>query len=156
MSLSGVCRCGFLQYMVEAELAPVFPCHCGFCRHVHGASFTTAGFLSSSAFAWRSSSGEPSRYVTPVGHHRHFCGRCTLPIYNLAPGIGLAGVIVPRLVEPHGVLPWAHVNTESKAPWSELRDTLPQFPAWPSREEIIGLARTHAATLPPELGIRVA
>ena len=151
MSLSGRCRCGFLQYAVDAELAPIFHCHCAFCRHVHGASFTTVGFFSAHAFAWRPSSGEPSKYVTPLGNHRHFCGRCATPIYNLAPAIGLGGVIVPSLIEPSEVLPWAHVNTESRAPWFEIRDALPQFQAWPSPEELVDLARGHGATLPPEL-----
>jgi len=152
MSLAGGCRCGLLRYSVEAELAPVFHCHCGFCRHVHGASFTTVGFFSANAFEWSSSAGEASRFVTPFGHHRHFCGRCATPIYNLAPGIGLACVIVPSLDEPSRAMPWAHVNTESKAPWLEIRDCLPRFEAWPSAEELAGLASEHAARLPEELG----
>jgi ADP-ribosyl-[dinitrogen reductase] hydrolase len=156
MSLSGGCRCGFLQYRVEAELAPVVHCHCGFCRHVHGASFTTVGFLSARAFAWLPSSGEPSKFVTPLGNHRHFCGRCASPLYNLAPGVGLACVIVPSLAEPSRAMPWAHVNTESMAPWLEIRDRLPRFPAWPSAEELARLAREHGATLPEELGRVVA
>lgn len=152
MPLSGGCRCGFLRYSVAADLAPVVHCHCGFCRHVHGASFTTVGFCSASAFAWDSPSGEPSRFVTPLGNHRHFCGRCASPVYNLAPGIGLACVIVLSLDEPSRAMPWAHVNTESKAPWLEIRDRLPQFEAWPSPEELVGLAHEHGATLPGELG----
>ena len=152
MSLSGGCRCGFLQYSIEAELAPVFHCHCGFCRHVHGASFTTAGFFSANAFRWLPNSGEPSRFVTPFGNHRHFCGRCATPIYNLAPGIGLACVIVLSLTEPSRILPWAHVNTESRAPWLEIQDRLPRFQAWPSAEELVDLARARGARLPEELG----
>lgn len=152
MALSGGCRCGFLAYDVDAALAPVVHCHCGFCRHLHGASFTTIGFFSASAFTWRPSSGEPSRFVTPAGNHRHFCGRCATPIYNLAPSIGLACVIVPSLDEPALAMPWAHVNTASKAPWFEIRDDLPRFRAWPSLAELDRLASEHGATLPKELG----
>ena len=152
MAHSGACRCGHLQYTIDSVLAPVVHCHCGFCRHLHGASFTTAGFFSAGAFAWRRSSGEPSRFVTPLGNHRHFCGRCATPIYNLAPSIGLACVIVPSLDEPARAMPWAHVNTESKAPWIEIRDDLPQFRAWPSHEELVLLARERGAALPKEIG----
>lgn len=152
MSVSGGCLCGFLRYEVAAELAPVFHCHCGFCRHVHGASFTTVGFLSATRFTWLSSSGEPSMFVTPLGNHRHFCGRCASPIYNLAPSVGLACVIVPSLAEPSRAMPWAHVNTESKAPWFEIRDGLPQFAAWPSPNELAELAARHGVPLPSELG----
>jgi ADP-ribosyl-[dinitrogen reductase] hydrolase len=151
MSLAGGCLCGLLQYSVEAELAPVFHCHCGFCRHVHGASFTTVGFLSASAFKWLPSSGEPSMFVTPLGNHRHFCARCASPIYNSAPGVDLACVIVPSLVEPSRAMPWAHVNAESRAPWFEIQDRLPQFEAWPSPEDLAHLASKHGATLPKEL-----
>lgn len=156
MALDGACRCGFLQYRVDAELAPVFHCHCGFCRHVHGASFTTVGFFSASAFAWRPSSGQPSTFVTPLGNHRHFCGRCASPIYNLAPGVGLACVIVLSLAEPSRAMPWAHVDTESRAPWLEIGDSLPRFEGWPSPDELVGLAREHGARLPTELGVPTA
>jgi len=109
------------------------------------------GFMAASAFAWRPTSGEPSIFVTPVGNHRHFCGRCATPIYNLAPGIGLACVIVPSLADPSLAMPWAHVNTESMAPWLEIRDELPRFQAWPSPEQLAALAREHGAALPEQL-----
>lgn len=153
MILTGGCRCGLLEYGVKTQLAPVFHCHCGFCRHVHGASFVTIGFISARSFVWLSSSDRPSVYVTPAGHHRHFCRQCASPIYNLAPGIGLACILVMSLSEPAKAKPWAHVNTESKAPWFEIQDSLPQFKAWPTQEELSMLARDNAATLPNELVI---
>jgi hypothetical protein len=88
-----------------------------------------------------------------VGNHRHFCPRCATPIYNSAPGAGLACVLVPSLGQVASVEPWAHVNTESKAPWLEIRDALPRFDAWPSQAELARLAEQHGATLPPELVI---
>ena len=151
MALTGGCRCGLLQYSVATELAPVFHCHCSFCRHIHGASFTTIGFISASSLAWQPLSGAPSVFVTPAGNHRHFCGRCASPIYNLAPGIGLACVVLLSLAKPSQAMPWAHVNIESKAPWLTIHDSLPRFKAWPSQKELSALARQHGAVLPREL-----
>ena len=151
--LSGGCRCGHLKYNVETILAPVFHCHCGFCRHVHGASFATIGFISARSLSWHRSSGKPSVFVTPAGNHRHFCSRCASPIYNLAPSIGLACVIVPSLDIPSDAMPWAHVNTESKAPWFETSGSLPIFSSWPTQVELASLARQHWAAVPRELVI---
>jgi hypothetical protein len=39
--------------------------------------------------------------------------------------------------------PWAHVNTESKAPWLEIGDTIPQFATFPSAAELEVLVRRN-------------
>jgi hypothetical protein len=148
---NGECRCGYLQYTVTEELAPVFNCHCQFCRRIHGASFTTVGYLSAAAFAWLSGTGEASCFVTPVGHHRYFCGRCSSPIYNLAPAIGLACVVVGSLSQGAQPAPWAHINTESKDPNFEIPGGLPLFSSWPEPSELLDLARAHGARLPREM-----
>jgi hypothetical protein len=92
--------------------------------------------------SWLSSSAEPARFTTPLGNIRHFCGACATPLWNCTPDRSLAAVVVASLAEAHQPPPWMHVNTESKAPWFAILDALPQFSAWPSRDE---LARLLAA-----------
>jgi len=147
----GACSCGSLRFTVAGELAPVVHCHCRFCRRAHGAAFTTIGFFSASRFSWDASAATPARYVTPAGNHRYFCSRCATPIYNHAPSIGLACVVVASLSEDDQPAPWAHVNTESGSAHFEISDGLPSFSAWPDSGQLIELARRHDATLPPEL-----
>jgi hypothetical protein len=42
-----------------------------------------------------------------------------------------------------------HVNTESKARWFTIHDDLPQFSAWPTREELDRLLAAHPGTWNP-------
>ena len=147
----GTCLCGHLRYTVVGELAPVFNCHCHFCRRVHGAAFTTLGYVSSTAIRWHASSGEPSSYRTTTGNDRCFCGRCSTLVYNHAPAIGLACVVVGSLAEDAQPPAWAHINTESKSGHFKISDGLPSFLAWPEPRALRQLARSHAATLPPEM-----
>ncbi len=151
MIRTGSCRCGHLEYQLVGEFAPVVNCHCSFCRRVHGAAFTTVAFLPATGFSWLSSPGRSSTYTTPAGNVRHFCGRCASPVCNLRPGVDVACVVVASLLEEHQLPPWAHVNTESKAPWYKIADGLPQFREWPTPDELRELAREHGSTLPPEL-----
>ncbi len=141
--LTGGCRCGRLRYEVSGDLGPVFNCHCRFCRQVHGAAFTTIALIPRAAFRWSESSAEPSRFVTPLGSVRHFCGDCASPVCNHAREPELLGLVVSSLDEELDTRPWAHLNTESKAPWYEITDDLPQYKTGPDPAEMQRLARLN-------------
>jgi hypothetical protein len=149
VEFTGGCRCGHLQYRLVGPLGPVANCHCVFCRRVHGAAFTTVAFVPPDAFAWLGPPEAASRYQTPLGAVRHFCGRCASPIFNFSPVLELGAVVTQSL---HGAqpAPWVHVNVESKVPWLALADGLPQFPAWPSPAELRELLRAHPGAWVPE------
>ena len=149
--LTGRCLCGELAYAASGDLAPVLNCHCSFCRRVHGAAFTTVAFLPVSALDRPGSSAEPARFTTPAGNIRHFCPRCSTPVYNTRPGVDIACLVVSSLAEESQPSPWFHANTESKAPWFEIRDDLPRFEAWPSPREVRELARARNLRIPDQL-----
>jgi len=139
---TGGCRCGRLRYRFAGPFGPVANCHCGFCRRVHGAAFTTVAFVDPHGFSWSSPPEAVSRFETPLGAVRHFCGRCASPIFNFSPVLDL-GALITQSLDGVQLVPWAHVNTESKAPWLVIGDALPQFPTWPSPEELRGLLDAH-------------
>ena len=149
MPLVGSCLCGALRYEVAGPLGPVANCHCAFCRRVHGAAFTTVAFVPGRAVAWLSSQDHVSRFTTPLGNTRHFCGACATPLWNCTPDLTLAAVVVGSLAPEHQPAPWMHVNTESKAPWLTIHDELPRFPAWPDREELDRLLALHPGAWNP-------
>ena len=148
---TGRCLCGDLAYAASGDLAPVINCHCGFCRRVHGAPFTTVAFLPASSLAQLPSSGEPSHFTTPLGNLRHFCRHCSTPVYNTRPGIDVACLVVSSLEEEFQPSPWFHVNTESKASWFEIGDGLPRYETWPSSREVQDFARDRGLEIPPQL-----
>jgi hypothetical protein len=148
---TGRCLCGDVQYAASGVLAPVIHCHCGFCRRVHGAPFTTTAFLPASALALLPPSREPVYFTTAAGNLRHFCARCSAPLYSTAPETDVASVIVSSLDEAFQPSPWFHVNLESKAPWYEIGDDLPRFQAWPSPRQVREFAKQRNVEIPSQL-----
>lgn len=151
---TGTCRCTALQYSFDHDhgFGPVVSCHCAFCRRVHGAAFTTVAFVPRASITWTRGEGSASVYVTPHGNRRHFCGHCASPLFNVAAAGELAAVVVGSLQDAEQPAPWAHVNTESKAPWHRISDGLPAFPGWPAAAELRALAdEHHCAWLPDQL-----
>ena len=134
------------RYELEAEIGPVFNCHCQFCRKVHGAAFTTVAFVPRSAFRWVSESPDVAEWRTPGGSVRHFCAVCASPLCNHPREEDLLCLVVASLDDPSVASPWVHLNTESKTPWFEIADDLPQFETGPTPEEWVALAREHRAT----------
>ncbi len=149
MTLRGHCYCRNVDYELEEPLGPVVSCHCGFCRRIHGAAFTTVALIPTSAIRLSQASVAPSKFTTPLGNVRHFCGRCASPLWNQSPADGLAVVIVSSLREDSQPAPWAHVNVESKAAWFPIEDALPRFSAWPQAEELEQLIRLHPGSWRP-------
>jgi len=149
MLIAGNCLCGILRYEVTGSLGPVANCHCAFCRRVHGCAFTTVALVASTAISWLPSSSEPSRFTTPLGNIRHFCGRCASPLWNQTPGSGLAAVVVSSLADGDQPSPWMHVNLESKAPWFTIRDELPRFVGWPARDVLEQMIHQHPGSWRP-------
>jgi hypothetical protein len=143
---TGGCRCGLVRYELTAELGPVFHCHCRFCRQIHGAAFTTIALVPRSALRWAPGSAEAATYETPLGSVRHFCGVCTSPICNHPLEPDLLCLVVTSLDDDSHVEPWAHFNTEAKAPWFAIQDALPQFATGPTPAEWAVLARSRSAT----------
>jgi hypothetical protein len=139
---TGGCRCGHLRYRITGPFGPVANCHCVFCRRVHGAAFTTVTFVAPESFVWLTPAENASRFTTPLGAIRHFCGRCASPIFNLSPVLGIGGLVTNSL-DGEQPAPWGHVNVESKLPWLVIADGLPQFLTFPSPEQLRELLRMH-------------
>ncbi len=140
-AIHGACYCGDLQYELHAPLGLTANCHCGFCRRIHGAPFTTVTFIKVTAFEWKA--GTPSVFETPMGNLRKFCPRCASPVCNF-PGQGeFASLIVASLAQEFQQEAWFHVNTESKLSWTRLDDGLPVFEGWPEPAQIQEIARAH-------------
>ena len=148
MEATGGCRCGHLRYRLTGPFGPVANCHCAFCRRVHGAAFTTVTFVAPESFAWLTPPEAASRYVTPLGAVRHFCGRCAAPIFNFSPELEV-GAVVTQSLDGAQPAPWVHVNVESMLPWLILGDTLPRFPGWPSPEQLRALLDAHPGAWVP-------
>jgi len=127
---TGQCYCGQIRFEVEA-IGPLVNCHCRFCRRVHGAAFVTAGIVATDALHFTAGEELVRRFPSEEGS-RFFCSNCGSRLFNRpASNEGITMLLVSTLdAEPAGA-PVMHVNVESKAPWYEIRDDLPQYPGLP-------------------------
>jgi hypothetical protein len=130
--LTGRCLCEAVRYEIRGELGPIMNCHCSKCRRWHGAAFRTRATINFSQFGWLSGEDKLAHYHSSEFVVKHFCKVCgsnLISTYENEPdkiGIPLGG-----LDQAPSNRPEAHFWVDSKAPWYEISDSLPQYATWP-------------------------
>lgn len=147
---SGQCLCGAVKYEVDGPFASMTHCHCSMCRKHHGAPFATYVSAPLAGFRWVSGQDSINKYTTESGGVRSFCSTCgsVTPIFMEGHGI----VLIPagNLDGELGIKPERHIFTGSKAPWYEIRDSLPQFEEYPPE---FGMKGVERPTVPAQPGV---
>ena len=115
-TLTGKCLCGAIAYEINGELGPIVNCHCSKCRRWHGAAFRTRATVKSKDFKWVKGEDNLSKYHSSKNVIKTFCKTCgssLISMYEDKPDyIGLPIV-------------------DSKSPWYEITDNLPQYEELP-------------------------
>jgi hypothetical protein len=136
--LSGRCLCEGIAYEISGELGPIFNCHCAKCRRWHGAAFRTRATIHTKQFKWTKGEELLSRYYSSELVVKHFCSVCgsnLISTYDNAPtkiGLPLGGLEEAPHNQPEG-----HIFVDSKSPWFEITDDLPQYAEWPGSEATV-------------------
>jgi len=123
------CLCGAITWELDGPFEWMSHCHCSRCRKAHGSAFAT--YVGGPAAGFRLRGGEHvARWESSPGFFRCFCERCGAVVPGAASG---RQIFVPagNLAGDPGIRPRAHIFVASKAPWYEIRDTLPQFDTYP-------------------------
>jgi hypothetical protein len=130
----GSCLCGAVAYEFTGTPLRMMNCHCSRCRRGRSAAHTTNLFVPLDGFRWLR--GEPlvAAYKVPDAARFAvaFCTRCGGKVPRVAPEANWAVVPAGTLDTDPGMRPQAHIFVGSKAPWFEITDDLPQYPAAPS------------------------
>jgi hypothetical protein len=128
---TGRCYCSAIQFEI-ASLGPLVNCHCRSCRRVHGAAFITVALVATRDLHFAAGEDRVRRFASGEGS-RFFCGECGGRLFNRpASSEEITMLLVSTLdVEPAGP-PVMHIHVESKAPWFEIHDDIPQFPGLPA------------------------
>jgi hypothetical protein len=123
----GSCLCKGIQYEIDGPLGRVVNCRCSMCLKATGAAFRTRAKVLTAALRWVRGADLVSRYDSSPGETRTFCRVCgsTLPTFFRDRPDEL-GLPLGTLDGDPGTRPSAHVRVDSKAPWWEITDTLPQ------------------------------
>jgi hypothetical protein len=126
----GSCLCGDVAYEIEGPLEHASHCHCSYCRKFHGTPYATYAMARFAGRRWLRGEDRITRYESSPGFHRWFCSGCGSPLPG-DPAEQWTFVPLGNLDGDPGVRPAFHIFAASKAPWWEIRDALPEFPAFP-------------------------
>jgi hypothetical protein len=140
--LTGGCLCGRVQYRIDRAglggaspdgklFGPVANCHCTMCRKAQGGAFGTNASVSTERFALVQGADAITEYESSPGKLRCFCRVCGSPIYSRRrDDPAHVRVRFGTLNEDPGVRAQFHACVDSKAPWFEITDDLPQHGDW--------------------------
>jgi hypothetical protein len=130
----GSCLCGGVRFEIAKAVGPFELCHCNRCRKSSGSAF--AAFLGVEAADYRLLAGAEliASYDAPILHappayRSSFCRRCGSPVPNPEPGADWFEIPAGLLEDDPQLAPDKHIFVELRAPWFEIRDTLPRFTA---------------------------
>jgi hypothetical protein len=135
-SFNGSCLCGAVKYRFH-EPAYVFQyCHCSRCRKFTGSAHAANIIIKPENFEWLEGEDQVGRFEHPDAKHfaTCFCRRCgsSLP-WKAQSG---ASVVIPAgtLDDDPGIRPVQNIYWNSRAPWREAVESLPQYDELPPRK----------------------
>lgn len=127
--LAGGCQCGAVRYRLAVPALEVNHCHCSMCRKLHGALFASFARVASESFVLERGGEALARFESSPAIARHFCARCSCPVYLAARGypdrLWLAlGTLDGGAHPGHPEEKEFHIFVGSKVPWYDIADGL--------------------------------
>lgn len=123
--LAGECSCGAVRYLVADEFRYALNCHCSRCRKATGSAFKPFAGIELAKVQVARGSGETLR----VGQGPTYdvrCKHCGSLLFSVVREGQFAHVTLGTLIDTPTIRPSAHIFVDSKAPWFEITDALPQ------------------------------
>ncbi len=131
--ITGGCQCGAVRYTITEPAVDTHHCHCGICRKLHGAIFVTLSVFPRAGFKFDKGANNLGTFNSSEKLHRHFCKTCgcqlTIDVDPLPDKIVVATGTIDNGADPgHPRNTLRHAYVNSKVPWYEIGDKLPQEP----------------------------
>lgn len=131
----GSCLCGKVRYSLSQMPGAFGYCHCTSCRKASGSAHAANAPVERAAFSIQAGSDIIREFESSPGKFRAFCSDCGSPLYAyLATVPGVLRVRLGSLDTPFDEQPHAHTWVSNKAGWAPIKDDLPQFEQWASKE----------------------
>lgn len=128
---TGRCLCEAISYEITGELGSIYHCHCSKCRRWQGAAFRTRAAVPVKNFKWITGEHLLSKYPYSDRGFKTFCSICGSCLITEFKNSDFIGLPLGGIEQDPGNRPLGHIFVESKAPWYEITDHLPQYPEWP-------------------------
>lgn len=129
MNHTGGCLCGRVRYRVGGVLGPLVYCHCVQCRKAQGVAFAANVPVAAEHFELVAGGDALTAFRASQDKTRYFCSNCGSALYSYLDGAASVRIRAGTLDGAVKLEPGAHIFVASKAPWVNLDDDLPQYPA---------------------------
>jgi hypothetical protein len=129
--LTGRCLCGAVSYQVADAFEYAMNCHCSQCRRATGSAFKPFAGIGRANLAITAGEDAVLIYGDTSAAHDVHCGRCGSLLFSVVRDGTYAHVTMGTLVDAPSIKPSMHIFVESKAPWHEITDDLPQHARFP-------------------------
>ena len=129
----GSCLCGSVAYVIEEKPFMARYCHCSRCRKARGAAHASNMLTRVEDVRFTRGADLIKSYKVPEAkfYTQSFCTTCGSPVPRLDTGRHIAIIPMGSLDDDPGIRPSEHIWAESRAPWFQIADSLPQHPGAP-------------------------
>lgn len=130
--IRGSCLCGGIKFEIDHITGPFELCHCSRCRKVTGSAFFAGVYVDRKDFRLTQGHDLIHRYEAPIlrsppPYRACFCGQCGSPIPDIFKESEQLEIPAGLFDEDLMIRPDRHIFVEVKAPWYEIKDSLPQL-----------------------------
>ena len=134
--MTASCLCGGVRIALSGKVGPLVYCHCHRCQKASGTAFSANANVRRKYWDLRAGADLIREFESSPGVYRAFCSICGSPIYSRWESEPeMFRIRLGLLDEDPGRRCLAHFWVESKAPWFEIADSLPQFERGPTEPE---------------------
>jgi hypothetical protein len=130
--IRGSCLCGAAAFEAYG-LIEFRNCHCSRCRKAHGADYAANIYVRPADFHWLRGEDKLINYRLPFSERfgNTFCRICGSPMPRAVQQRDWIVVPAGALDDDPGVRATYHIFVDSKAPWYDITDDLPQHAEYP-------------------------
>ena len=134
--IRGSCLCGGVRFRVTGPFLRAGHCHCSRCRKHSGAAVCTQGRVRREDFELLAGAELVRAFGVGAGATKAFCSVCGSSLFGgtwgergpADPGGPEVSIRLGSLDDDPGIRPQVHTFVDSRAPWDEITDDLPQHP----------------------------
>lgn len=132
-AVGGRCLCNAVAFRFFETPELMMYCHCSRCRKVKGAAHASNVFVKPENFEWLRGEDNVTNYDLPGAKRfgNSFCNTCGSSVPRQAKTAPVINIPAGSLDDEPGIKPKGHIYTQSKAPWFDIQDELPQFVEMP-------------------------
>jgi hypothetical protein len=129
--LNGRCLCGAVVFQVADAFEYAMNCHCSQCRRATGSAFKPLAGIRRAHLAITHGADAIFTYGDAAAAHDVHCQHCGSLLFSVVRDGAYVHVAMGTLVDAPSIRPSMHIFVDSKAPWHDITDDLPQHARFP-------------------------